>query len=191
MKAAVVYSTLTDNTRRVAEAFCAGLGSGAELFDVKDAPDPAAFDLVVMGFWVDRGHPDQKSMDFMRRVAGKKVFSLFTLGAKPKTAHAFTCAYTSASYWGEGCEQIGSWHCQGAIDPKLIEQMRRMPKMPGNPHAATPETEARWAAAASHPDAEDLEAAKEAARAVRQIVTGEDPYAELKAKLAAQAGKRA
>ena len=151
----------------------------------------AAYDLVVMGFWVDRGHPDQKSMDFMNKVTGKKVFSLFTLGAKPRTAHAFKCAYTSASYWGEGCEQIGSWHCQGAIDPKLIEQMRRMPRTPGNPHAATPETEARWAAAASHPDAEDLEAAKEAAKAVRQIVTGEDPYAELKAKMAAEAEKQA
>ena len=186
MKAAVVYSTLTGNTRKVAEAFCAGLGEGAELFDVKDAPDPAGYDLVAVGFWVDRGHPDQKSMDFMKKVTGKKVFSLFTLGAKPRTAHAFKCAYTSASYWGEGCEQIGSWHCQGAIDPKLIEQMRRMPRTPGNPHAATPETEARWAAAASHPDAEDLEAAKEAAKAVRQIVTGEDPYAELKAKLKAE-----
>ncbi len=191
MKAAVVYSTLTGNTKKVAEAFCAGLGTGTELFDVKDAPDMAAYDLVVMGFWVDRGHPDQKSMDFMKKVTGKKVFSLFTLGAKPRTAHAFKCAYTSASYWGEGCEQIGSWHCQGAIDPKLIEQMRRMPKVPGNPHAATPETEARWAAAASHPDAEDLEAAKEAAKAVRQIVTGEDPYAELKAKMAAEAEKQA
>ena len=191
MKAAVVYSTLTGNTKKVAEAFCAGLGSGTELFDVKDAPDMAAYDLVVMGFWVDRGHPDQKSMDFMKKVTGKKVFSLFTLGARPRTAHAFKCAYTSASYWGEGCEQIGSWHCQGAIDPKLIEQMRKMPKVPGNPHAATPETEARWAAAASHPDAEDLEAAKEAAKAVRQIVTGEDPYAELKAKMAAEAEKQA
>jgi len=191
MKAAVVYSTLTGNTKKVAEAFCAGLGTGTELFDVKDAPDMAAYDLVVMGFWVDRGHPDQKSMDFMKKVTGKKVFSLFTLGAKPRTAHAFKCAYTSASYWGEGCEQIGSWHCQGAIDPKLIEQMRKMPKVPGNPHAATPETEARWAAAASHPDAEDLEAAKEAAKAVRQIVTGEDPYAELKAKMAAEAEKQA
>ena len=191
MKAAVVYSTLTGNTKKVAEAFCAGLGSGAELFDVKDAPDIAVCDLVVMGFWVDRGHPDQKSMDFMKKVTGKKVFSLFTLGAKPRTAHAFKCAYTSASYWGEGCEQIGSWHCQGAIDPRLIEQMRRMPRTPGNPHAATPETEARWAAAASHPDAEDLEAAKEAAKAVRQIVKGEDPYAELKAKMAAEAEKQA
>lgn len=191
MKAAVVYSTLTGNTKKVAEAFRAGLGSGTELFDVKDAPNMSAYDLVVMGFWVDRGHPDQKSMDFMKKVTGKKVFSLFTLGAKPRTAHAFKCAYTSASYWGEGCEQIGSWHCQGAIDPKLIEQMRKMPKVPGNPHAATPETEARWAAAASHPDAEDLEAAKEAAKAVRQIVTGEDPYAELKAKMAAEAEKQA
>ena len=186
MKAAVVYSTLTGNTKKVAEAFCAGLGSGTELFDVKDAPNMAAYDLVVMGFWVDRGHPDQKSMDYMKRISGKKVFSFFTLGAKPKSAHAFKCAYTAASYYGTGCEHVGFWHCQGAIDPKLIEQMRRMPRTPGNPHAATPETEARWAAAASHPDAEDLASAAEAAKAVRQIVTGEDPYAELKAKLKAE-----
>ena len=73
--------------------------------------------------------------------------------AKPKSAHAFKCAYAAKTYYGENCEEIGSWHCQGAIDPKLIERMRQMPKVPGNPHAATPETEARWAAAASHPDA--------------------------------------
>lgn len=73
--------------------------------------------------------------------------------AKPKSAHAFKCAYAAKTYYGENCKEIGSWHCQGAIDPKLIERMRQMPKVPGNPHAATPETEARWAAAASHPDA--------------------------------------
>ena len=184
MKAAVVYSTLTGNTKKVAEAFASGLGEGAETFEVSAAPaDLSGYDLVVIGFWVDRGHPDQKSMDFMKRVEGKKVFSLFTLGAKPRSAHAFKCAYTSASFWGKGCEQIGTWHCQGAIDPKLIEQMRKMPA--GGPHSATPETEARWAAAASHPDADDLAAAAEAGKAVRQIVTGEDPYAALKAKFAA------
>ena len=107
MKAAVVYSTLTGNTKKVAEAFCKGLGDGAELFDVNNAPDPAAYDLVAVGFWVDRGHPDQKSMDFMKKVTGKKVFSFFTLGAKPASAHAFKCAYTAASYYGAGCEQIG------------------------------------------------------------------------------------
>ena len=77
MKAWVAYSTLTGNTKKVAEAFFAGLGEGAELFDVKDAPDPAAYDLVAVGFWVDRGHPDQKAMDYMKKVTGKKVFSFF------------------------------------------------------------------------------------------------------------------
>ena len=38
MKAAVVYSTLTGNTKKVAEAFASGLGSGAETFDVNAAP---------------------------------------------------------------------------------------------------------------------------------------------------------
>lgn len=190
MKAAVVYSTLTGNTKKVAEAFCTGLGEGAELFDVASAPSQLdGYDLVVVGFWVDRGHPDQKSMDFMKSVRGKKVFSLFTLGAKPASAHAFKCAYTASSFYGEGCGQIGVWFCQGAIDPKLIERMRQMPA--GGPHSASPENEARWAAAASHPDAADLASATEAAKAARQIVTGEDPYAELKARMAAEAAKKA
>ncbi len=185
MKAAVVYSTLTGNTRKVAEAFCIGLGEGAELFDVDEAPASLdGYDLVAVGFWVDRGHPDAKAMEFMKRVAGRKVFSFFTLGAKPASAHAYKCAYTAASFYGEGCEQVGTWFCQGAIDPKLIERMRRMPKVAGSPHAATPETEARWAAAATHPDAADIAAATEAAKAVRQVVTGEDPYAALKARMA-------
>ncbi len=47
---------------------------------------------------------------------------------------------------------------RGAIDPALIAMMRKMPA--GSPHSPSPESEARWAAAASHPDAEDLAKAK-------------------------------
>jgi len=38
MKALVVYSTLTGNTKKVAEAFASGLGEGAETFEVSAAP---------------------------------------------------------------------------------------------------------------------------------------------------------
>lgn len=178
MKAAVIYSTLTGNTKKVAEAVLEGLGDGAEIFDVKQAPDPSVYDLVAVGFWVDRGHPDAKAMEYMKKISGKKVFSFFTLGAKPASAHAYKCAYTAKTYYGAGCEELGAWFCQGAIDPKLIERMRQMPA--GGPHSATPENEARWAAASSHPDEADCSAAKEAAKAVRQIVTGEDPFAAYK-----------
>lgn len=108
MKAAVVYSTLTGNTKKVAEAVLEGLGDGAEIFDVNAAPDPSEYDLVAVGFWVDRGHPDAKAMEYMKKVTGKKVFSFFTLRAKTASAHAYKCAYTASSFYGEGCEELTS-----------------------------------------------------------------------------------
>ena len=56
------------------------------------------------------------------------------------------------------CKVLGTLSIRGAIDPALIAMMRKMPA--GSPHSPSPESEARWAAAASHPDAEDLAKAK-------------------------------
>ncbi len=185
MKSAVVYSTLTGNTRKVAEAVLKSMPEGTEIHDVASAPDPNGYDFIAMGFWVDKGHPDDKAMAYMKRIEGKKAFTFFTLGAKPASAHAYRCAYLAHTYYGSGTEEIGSFFCQGAIDPKLIEAMRKMPA--GGPHSATPETEARWAEAAKHPDAADLAAAEEAAKAARQIALGEDPMAAYKAAMAKKA----
>ena len=56
------------------------------------------------------------------------------------------------------CKVLGTLSIRGAIDPALIAMMRKMPA--GSPHSPSPESEARWAAAASHPDAADLAKAK-------------------------------
>ena len=56
------------------------------------------------------------------------------------------------------CKVLGTLSIRGAIDPALIAMMRKMPA--GSPHSPSPEREARWAAAASHPDVEDLAKAK-------------------------------
>lgn len=184
MKSAVVYSTLTGNTKKVAEAVLKSMPEGCEIYNVNEAPDPAAYDFIALGFWVDKGMPDEKSKAYMARIAGKKAFTFFTLGAKPASAHAYRCAYLAKTFYGKGTEEVGLYFCQGAVDPKLIEMMR---KMPAGPHSATPENEARWAAAAKHPDEADLAAAAEAAKAARMIVMGEDPMAAYKAMMAAKA----
>lgn len=162
MKALVVYSTLTGNTRKVAEAIHAVLPEGTACHSVRTAPDPAGYDFVALGFWVDKGGPDAEAADYMKRIVGKKVFTFFTLGADPDSEHARTCAERAAAVYGEGTEQLGIVWCQGAIDPKLIEWMRKQPA--GGPHSPTPEAEARWAKAALHPDEADLKAAAAAAR---------------------------
>ena len=167
MNILVAYSSETGNTRKVAEAIAAAL-PGAALYDVKAAPDPAAYDFIAMGFWVDKGGPNKEAAEYMARIRGKKVLTFFTLGANPDSMHAKTCAEAAPKAYGEGTEQVAAFWCQGAIAPNLIAWMRKMPA--GNPHAPTPEAEKRWAEAAKHPDETDLQhAAQAAAEALAKV----------------------
>lgn len=52
---------------------------------------------------------------------------------------------------------LGSWLCQGRVDPKVLEIMARMA---GDVHPMTEERKARIAEAARHPDDEDCRRAQ-------------------------------
>ena len=52
MKTLIVYSSKTGNTRKVAEAIHAVLPAGTDIFPVSEAPEPDAYDFVVVGYWV-------------------------------------------------------------------------------------------------------------------------------------------
>ena len=49
MKACIVYSSCTGNTRKVAEALAET--SGIACFAVRHAPNPDDYDLLALGFW--------------------------------------------------------------------------------------------------------------------------------------------
>ena len=162
MKALVVYSTLTGNTKKVAEAVAKAFPEGTECVRIQDAPAPDGYDVIALGFWVDKGHADDTAAEYMKKITGKKIFTFFTLGAYPDGEHAKKCAASAGPFYGEGNTDLGIWWCQGAIDPKLIEMMKKMPA--GGPHSPTPEALKRWDDASHHPDAADLEAATAAAK---------------------------
>ena len=157
MKTAVIYSSETGNTKKVAEAIRAAMPEGAELHAIEDAPPPAAYDLLVIGFWVDKGVADAKASAYMKTITNKKVFSFFTLGADPASPHAKSCADKAPTFYGADCEHLGAYYCQGAVAPKLIDWMKQLPA--DHPHGPNEERLARWAEAAKHPDQADLEAA--------------------------------
>ncbi len=58
MKCLVVYSSVTGNTRKVAEAIFQAMPPDSEIFPVESAPAPDAYDFVAVGFWGDRGTAD-------------------------------------------------------------------------------------------------------------------------------------
>lgn len=155
MRALVVYSSRTGNTRRVAEAvhavLDAALPGGAELHPVESAPPPESFAFVALGFWVDKGRPDDKALGYMALVNGQQVGFFGTMGASPDSDHGrgvLADARTRLADNDIHCEFL----CLGRIDPAIVTAMSAH-------HPMTPERQARIETAGTHPDEADCAAA--------------------------------
>ena len=158
MKSLIVYSSVTGNTKKVAEAIAAVFSKTADLYPVETAPPADAYDLIAVGFWVDRGTADQKAQSYLRTIHGKKITLFATLGAYPDSEHAAKSMANAARLLADDNELLGTFICQGKVTSRLVEKFKDLP--PGHPHAMTPEREARHREAAKHPDENDLQTAQ-------------------------------
>lgn len=172
MKVLIVYSSLTGNTKKIALAVQEVFAKEADLFPIEEVPLAAAYDFILVGFWVDRGMPDKKAQQFIKTLNNKKVALFATLGAYPDSEHAKKSMENAAALLDSSNQFLGSFICQGKVDPKLIEQFKNLPE--GHPHAMNAERIARHAEAAKHPNEIDLmhaqEAFKEISRKLRDGV---------------------
>lgn len=160
MKTLVTYSTLTGNTKKVAEAIFEVIKGEKEILSIKEVEDTENYDRIIVGYWVDKGDANAEAKKFMEELKDKEVGTFGTLGAFPDSDHAKSCVTKiSDALKLNNNTVISEFICQGAIDPKLLEFMKKMGS--DNPHAPTPERVARWAEAAKHPNEDDFKAAKE------------------------------
>lgn len=169
MKIGVIYSSKTGNTKKVAEAIASVLPETASIHHVEDKPTADNFDFIFMGYWVDKGTADKEAGDYMKTVTGKKVAQFVTLGAYPDSDHAKESLINGAKCFGDDCDVIDNFICQGAIDPKLIEWMKSLGS--DHPHAPDEARVKRWKDASTRPNHEDLENAKVFAQKVYASLT--------------------
>lgn len=151
MKTLVVYSSKTGNTRMIAEAIHSVMPAGAAIHSVDAAPDPEGYDFIALGFWVDKGAPDSAMAKYMEKVKGASVGLFGTLGAWPDSDHARNTMQRAVAQV-EGNNVLGTFICQGKVDPKLLAAMSKMKK---KSHPMTEERKARLEEAAKHPDEQD------------------------------------
>ena len=170
-KWAVIYSSVTGNTKMVAEAI-AGAAADADIFRVQDAPvDLSAYDIVAIGYWLRLGQPDPLTLKYLAKVQDSKVVFFQTHGAEPTSEHAITSFARAGYHLGKGCEILGTFGCQGKINPAMLEKRKNAPA--DDPHGGAAAIE-RWKRAASHPDAADLAAAAQiVAKMERKLVMRE------------------
>lgn len=164
MKAIVLYSSKTGNTKKVAEAIASACPAGTECLDVKSAPaDLASYDLAFVGYWVDKGTANAECKAYLEKINAPKVAVFATLGAYPDSDHAKESLKRGQDL--VPTEVVGGFLCQGKVDPVLVEAMKKMfPE--GHPHGDNPERRARIAEAAKHPNETDFENARAFAREV-------------------------
>jgi hypothetical protein len=147
MKTLIVYSSQTGNTQKLAQAVHDLLGGEKTFCPIGEAPDPVGFDLVVLGFWFQAGKPDPKATAYLEKMDGTNLFLLATHGAAAKSAHALN-GMKQAEAMAPSANILGTFHCQGEVNPTFLEKARQ--KQPPPPWISdAPE-------AAGHPDNADL-----------------------------------
>ncbi|MDR1194934.1 MAG: flavodoxin family protein [Endomicrobium sp.] len=164
MRILVVYSSLTGNTKMIAESVYGKLQSVQKhevgIFPVESAPVSDGYDLIFSGFWADKGGADVKTKKYLEKIHNKMVALFFTLGAYPNSEHAeniFTRAKNSLPL---SSPVLGHFKCMGKIDPKILEISTKA-------HGAmTPERAARIEEAKKHPDTKDCAEAEKFAEEI-------------------------
>lgn len=149
MKSLIVYSSKSGNTKKLAEAVYNHLSGEKEICAVSDAPDPAGYNFVGVGFWFQAGQPDPDSQAFLAKLEeGQDTYLFATHGAAAGSPHAEN-GMKAAKDIAKKAHIIQTFSCPGQVPEKVLEMAAK--KDPQPPWLADAP------AAVGHPDEKDVE----------------------------------
>jgi len=152
MKSLIVYSSQSENTKKLADTIYETLKGERDIFSVDEAPSTEGYDLIAVGFWLMSGKPDPKASEYLAKMRKEDCLFLFaTHGAAAGSDHVKN-AIDHAIGLKNDAEIKGIFTCQGEVNPKVLEKVRQKPVPPV------------WigdaAQAVGHPNEDDLMALK-------------------------------
>lgn len=146
MKVQIVYSSLSGKTKTLAEAIAKKIEKQYEctIHNIKDGEPIIDGDIVLFGYWVDKGGPVKPMQDFMGKIESKAVGVFCTLGYYADSSHALQSIETGVNILKEKNEIIGTYACNGALSDNIIQMFRARGNVPK-------QNEIRWEIMSSHP----------------------------------------
>lgn len=160
MKVLVLYNSDTGNTKKVAEAIFDEFKNDADIMETKSVSDVSILDnyeYVFIGFYVDKGYPDEPTMEFLPKVFNKKLGLFSTLGAYPYGMQAFRVFSRAEEVLDKSNKIEGCFICQGRVSLESLERIKNLP--PNDPKRSKKST-LRREIGMTHPDDEDLKNAR-------------------------------
>jgi flavodoxin len=157
MKVLVTYFTETGNTEKVAQAIYEGIPKAdKDILPLQGTTNVEKYDLIFCGFPVHASSVPHKVEPFLKSIPQGKSVAIFATHGSLRKGQLATAAFDYAVSLLSKTKAIGTFGCRGKVKPDLLEVLAKKPE-----HRAWAE-EAQSAAA--HPDASDLEDAKDFAK---------------------------
>ena len=163
-KIAIIYKSLTGNTRQVAEAIRDALGGEEIVYFGEPKPDIVA-DLYFVGSWTDKGSCCKEIGEFLSGLENKSVawFGTAGFGGSPDYYNALFSRVSALI--PDSNRLLGHFYCQGKMPMSVRE--RYVSLLTEHPDDKKLQVSVQnFDQALSHPDQEDLEQARQWARSM-------------------------
>ena len=159
MKIAIVYKSVTGNTKQIAEAVKSVMKDESLVYIGEPADDINA-DLYFVGSWIDKGSSAKPISDFLGTLDGKKIAVFATAGFGGSEEYYEMLFQRIKTQIPETNDVLGKFFCQGKMPMSVRERYVSM--MREHPEDKKLEVNIRnFDEALTHPNEADLQAAAE------------------------------
>lgn len=159
MKSLILYSSLTGNTKKIASSIYDAIQGEKEIKNISELVDNSInyenYDVIFLGYWVDKGLCDKNSKLVLENIHNKKIALFGTMGASTKGSYGASIMEKIESIVSKDNEILGSFICQGKIAEGLKAKYKEMLKLhPENEHIR--EQLNNHEESQSHPDEQEI-----------------------------------
>lgn len=158
MKVAIIYSSITGNTKLLAETIKSEINKDIVYFG-KPINEEIDADIYFIGSWTNKGDASNDIINFFKKLKNKKIAYFGTAGYGGSTTYYDTLFSRVKQYIDSSNTILGYFYCQGKMPVQIKERYIKM--ITENPNDKNLEVSIKnYEDALTHPDKKDLEDVK-------------------------------
>lgn len=157
MRVAIIYKSLTGNTKMVAEAIASAVKE-TELVYIGEPAEDIEADIYFVGSWIDKGSCTKDIAEYFGKLENKKIALFATAGFGGSEEYYAALIERMKAQIPANNQVIGQFICQGKMPMSVRDRYVAM--MQANPEDKNMEVNIKnFDEALSHPNETDLQAA--------------------------------
>ena len=161
----IIFSTITGNAYKLAAAVAEVVPDHVGPYNIRYINDEVIekFDTFVLSYWCNHGTADDDTIELIRRMRGKNLIVIGTLGVARDSKHASDVSARVEALASENNRLLGHYLCRGSIDLRRTAARLRIPE--GEKGHLSAERFEKQKLSLGHPDETELSEAKAAVEA--------------------------